>query len=94
MNDTLTSPAEVIDLPTDEAPTSAVFVAYHFSGQDNGVPKEGFDSRVIHAPADVQITSTEDVKALADAIATSEFQNGRKFIGLQITLINIFRLPV
>lgn len=89
-SDTLTSPEQAIE----DTPLSAVFVAFHYSGKDNGVPKEGFDSRVIQAPSDVQITTADDVKAVADAIAATEFQAGRKFTGLEITILNIFRLPV
>lgn len=75
-------------------PLSAIFVSFRFKGNSNGVPQEGFDSRVINAPEDVWITSAEDLKAVADALAESEFQAGKKFTGFEITIINIVRLPV
>lgn len=84
-----TTPTEVV---TPEF--RSVMFAFHWKGTDNGVPKEGFDSRVIKAPADVKITSAEDIKAVADAIAQSEFSGGRKYVGLEITVLNIVPLPL
>lgn len=98
MNDTLTSP-EIPFLTEDEVSNlsqkkSAVLVSFHFNGTDNGVPKSGFDSRVVEAPEDVRIETASDVKTIADALANSEFANGRKYEGLEITIINLTRLPV
>lgn len=90
MSDTPTSPEPA----TEDTTLSAVFVAFHFKGIDNGVPKEGFDSRVLQAPADVRITSADDMQAVANAVAESTFIEGRKYVGLEITIINLFRLPV
>ncbi len=90
MSDTPTSPEQA----TEDTPLSAVFVAFHYKGIDNGVPKEGFDSKVLQAPADVRITSADDLQAVANAIAETTFVEGRKYVGLEITVINVFRLPV
>jgi hypothetical protein len=92
MSNTSPSPTSPVEVSTPEL--SSVFVSFHFRGSDNGVVKEGFDSRVIKAPSDVQITSAEDIKAVADALAQSEFNNGKKYVGLEITLLNIVRLPL
>lgn len=80
---------------TPEAPKlSALLVCFHYSGVDNGLPKEGFDSRVIKVPADALVETSEDVQILANAIATSEFSHGRKYVGLEITIVFLSRLPI
>lgn len=84
----------ILDQPVIDVPMSSLLVSFRFSGRDNGVFKEGFDSRVIGAPVGVQVTSAEDVKAIADTLASSEFLNGRKFEGLEIVLMHITRLPI
>lgn len=72
----------------------SLFVSFYYKGQDNGVPKEGFDSRVIMVPKDANFTSSADLKEVADALANSEFNGGKRYVGLEISLINIIRLPV
>jgi hypothetical protein len=73
---------------------SAIFVAFHFKGKDNGVPKEGYDSRVIKIPQGIQLSTAEDLKEIADALATSAFNEDRRYEGLEITIFNLVRLPV
>lgn len=84
----------ILDQQLIEVEPSSLLVAFHYSGKDNGVPKEGLDSRVIQAPAGVQVTSAEDVKSVADALANSEFMTGRKYEGLEITILHLTRLPI
>lgn len=92
MNDTLTSPE--IEQETENTVLSALFVSFHYGGKSNGVPVEGFDSRVLHAPADVKLQTADDLKTIANVIAESEFNTGRRFVGLEITILNIVRLPI
>lgn len=94
--DNTESTSPVIDLISDEpvVKLSAVLVAFFYTGKDNGVEKEGFDSRVVQAPEGVLITSADDVKAIANALANSEFQNGKKYEGLEITILHLTRLPL
>lgn len=93
-NDTSPTVESILDQPVIAVEPSSILVAFHYSGKDNGVPKEGLDSRVIQAPAGVQVTSAEDVKSIADALANSEFLNGRKFVDLAITILHLTRLPI
>ena len=65
-------PTEPVQVITPEF--SSVFFSFRWEGKDNGVLKSGFDSRVVKAPVGVQITSAEDIKAVADALAQSEFE--------------------
>lgn len=72
----------------------SIFLSFYYSGKDNGVSKSGFDSRVIQTPVDVRLTSAEDIKEIADAIARSEFQGGRKYVDLEIVVLGIDPLPI
>lgn len=85
----VTSPAE----PAAPAMRS-VFVSFAFSGTSNGMPKEGFDSRVLKVPSDMLFETAEDIKLAADALANSEFQGNKRYAGLEITFINIVALPL
>lgn len=80
--------------PTPTIPSYNIFVSFHYEGEDNGVPKSGFDSRVLNVPDLMPIASGKEIKDIAEALAKALFIDGKKFVGLHLTLINIQRLPV
>lgn len=81
--------------PTEPAPPSDNFlVAFHYTGEDNGMDREGFDSRVITAPKDFVIKSSKEIKDVAEAMAAALFQDGKKYAGLTISVLNVQRLPI
>lgn len=93
MPDTPTSTTEV----STEKPlilSDNFLVSFHYAGEDNGMPKSGFDSRVVTIPKDLIIQSSKEIKDIAEAMAAALFQDGKKYVGLTITLINIIKLPL
>lgn len=93
MSDTPTSTEEISDakplLLSDN-----FLVSFHYSGTDNGMEKSGFDSRVVTIPKDLIIQSSKEIKDIAEAMAAALFQDGKKYVGLTITLINVLKLPL
>jgi hypothetical protein len=77
-----------------QEPHNSLFISFYWKGRDNGIPKEGFDSRVISIPVDVTLGSAADLKTVADAIATSEFSGGKRYADLEISILGFNRLPI
>lgn len=93
MNDTSpdTSPVEQ---PTTQVELGQLFVTFLWNGVDNGVPKEGFDSRVLSVPKEVQFKDASDLKSLSDALAGAFYDEGKRFKDLEVVLLNVSRLPI
>lgn len=96
MSDTPTDqPSAIAEVnPTPQGPVINYLIAFHYNGEDNGMPKEGFDSRVISIPEGMLIASSKEVKDIAEAMALSLFQDGKKYVGLQLQVLNIQKLPI
>ncbi len=88
MNDT-PSVTEAVSTPQ----TQPLFVSFYWSGLDNGVPKSGFDSRVLEIPADVELRSAGDLVEVSNALINSYFQE-KKYGEMEIALLNFQRLPI
>lgn len=58
------------------------------------MPKEGYDSRVLLVPENVSLKDATELKELSNAIATSLFNTGLRYTNLEVTLVNIVRLPI
>lgn len=80
--------------PESSPKTYSVFVSFNYRGKDNGVEKTGFDSRVIEVPVGTQFLSAADLKEVTDALATAEFEANKRYAGLEITLVNLVKLPI
>lgn len=75
-------------------PSTKYMISFHWSGKDNGVPKEGFDTRCVDIPDTVKIKDSQTLKDVAEAMAQSMFQEGKKYVGLTLAIINIVKLPL
>lgn len=99
MSDTPATATEAA--PTEAAPTeqpatkgTPYFFSFHFSGEDSGVPKEGFDSRVVTLPEGFKVNTAAQIKEITEAMAKSIFQDGKKWVGLHLTILNVTKLPL
>lgn len=72
--------------------TASYFVAYQYQGLDNGLPKSGFESKVIVGPGN-GFTDHKELKELSDALINAFFET-RKWIDLELNVINVIRLPI
>lgn len=73
--------------------THPLFVSFYWSGKDNGVPKSGFDSRVVETPEGVELCSAGDLVEVSNALINSYFQE-KKYGDMEIALLSFQRLPI
>lgn len=92
MSDTPTTEAAPTEQPTIDADN--FFVSFHYSGEDNGMEKSGFDSRTISVPKEMVIKTNKEIRDIGEAMAAAIFQDGKKYTNLLITILNITRLPL
>ena len=86
------SPSATTETPSPE--TESVFVSFAYKGKDNGTPKEGIDSRVLSVPVGTKFHNSGDLQELTNALAGAYFDEGHRYVDLEITLLYVLRLPV